>query len=64
MDRTLLEHTEFLKRRIEKLNSRGMQSSLTREQRNTIETEIRAALMALDHYRKALALERQAISEG
>jgi hypothetical protein len=36
---------------------------LTREQRNTIETEIRAALMALDHYRKALALERQAISE-
>jgi hypothetical protein len=36
-----------------------MSNKLTQDQRNQIESEIRAALMALDYYRKALDLEKQ-----
>ena len=35
-----------------------MGNNLTHEQRNQLESEIRAALMALDHYRKALVYEK------
>jgi hypothetical protein len=59
MHRPLREHIEFLQRRLERLNRRSMSSSLTREQLNGFETEIRAAMMALEHYRKALDLEKR-----
>ena len=59
MDRPLRDHIEFLQRRLLRLNKRSMNSSLTREQLNRFEMEIRAAMMALDHYQKALDLEKQ-----
>ena len=59
MDRPLREHVEFLQRRLARLNERGMTSNLNREQLNRLESEVRAALMALEHYRKALDLEKQ-----
>ena len=62
MNRPLREHIEFLKRRVERLNMRGMRNRLTRDQRNGIETEIRAANLALNYYEKALDLERRITS--
>ena len=59
MDRPLREHIDFLQRRVERLSKRSMSNNLTREQCNQLEAEIRAALMALEHYRKALVYEQQ-----
>jgi hypothetical protein len=59
MDKPLREHIEFLQRRLERLSKRSMNDDLTREQVNRIETEIRAANMALNHYQKAFDLEKQ-----
>ncbi len=59
MDKPLREHMQFLQRRLERLNRRSMDSKLSRDQLNRLETEIRAAMIALDHYSKALDLEKQ-----
>jgi hypothetical protein len=58
MDRTLREHIAFLEHRLEQLNTEIMETRHTLEERNLIESEIRAATLALSYYRKALELEK------
>jgi hypothetical protein len=59
MERPVKEHIYFLERRVQKLNRLIMDNTRTQEERNRLESEIRAAQLALDHYRKALEVERQ-----
>jgi len=59
MNRTLSDHISQLKQQIEALGQHIMDNNLSRTQRNRIESEIRAAQTALDHYRSAIALEKQ-----
>lgn len=60
MDRTLRDHIAHLEERIHALNGQLMHDDKgTLMERNRIESEIRAAEMAIDYYRKALELEKQ-----
>jgi hypothetical protein len=57
VDKTLREHISFLEERIVQLNKELMEQARTLEQRNRVETELRAAESAIRHYREALQLE-------
>lgn len=57
MDRPIREHLRALHQRIQELNEKIMENRLTTEERNLVESEIRAAQLALEHFRKALELE-------
>jgi hypothetical protein len=59
MDRTVRDHISFLESRLQELNASLMDGAETLPQRNRLESEIRMAEMALNHYRRALELERQ-----
>jgi hypothetical protein len=59
MDRPLNEHLSFLENRVQTLNRLLMANSQTQAERNRLESEIRAAELALTHYRKAVELEKQ-----
>jgi len=59
MERPVKEHIYVLERRVQKLNRLIMDNRRTQKERNRLESEIRAAQLALDHYRKALELEKQ-----
>lgn len=59
MDRPLREHVSHLEQRPRLLNNQLMEVSRTIVERNRIESEIRAAELALVYYRKALELEKQ-----
>jgi hypothetical protein len=59
MDRTLREHISHLEDRLQSLTSEIMEDERTQVERNRIESEIRAAQLALTYYRRALELERQ-----
>jgi hypothetical protein len=59
MDRPLREHVSHLEQRLRLLNNQLMEASRTIVERNRIESEIRAAELALVYYRKALELEKQ-----
>lgn len=59
MDRTLREHISYLEQRLKKLNQRIMENGRSQIDRNRLESEIRAAELALTYYRKALELERE-----
>jgi hypothetical protein len=59
MDRTLREHVTGLEQRLRALNAQIMENAKSLPERNRIESEIRAAEMALSYYRKALELEQQ-----
>ena len=59
MDRPLSQHISYLEQRLWELHFQVMENARTQAERNQIEAEIRAALMALDYYRKALELEMQ-----
>ena len=62
MDRPLREHIQNLERRIRLLSQQIMDNHRTREDRNRIESELRAAEMALSYYRKAVELEQQVLN--
>jgi hypothetical protein len=59
MDRPIREHLAWLHQLIQELNLKLMENRLNQAQRNHLEGEIRSAQMALEHYRKALELEKQ-----
>jgi hypothetical protein len=59
MNRPLAVHISFLEQTLSSLNKELMEDSRTRVQRNRIESEIRAAELALVYYKKALELEKQ-----
>ena len=57
MDRTVRQHIERLEERQQVLNT-ALMATNTRDQANSIETEIRAVKLALEHYRAALDVEK------
>jgi hypothetical protein len=57
MDRPLSEHIRFLEQQLQLLHRGIMDDGRTIKERNRLESEIRAAQLALEHYKKALALE-------
>jgi hypothetical protein len=59
MDQPLKVHITFLEQRLKTLNEELMETNLMRAERNRIESEIRAAELALVYYRQALELEKQ-----
>lgn len=59
VDKRLREHVSHLEQRLRDLNKQLMEQGRTRVERNRIESEIRAAELALDYYRRAQELERQ-----
>jgi hypothetical protein len=59
MDQTLGEHILYLEKQLHDLNSKLMDEARTRAEHNRLESEIRAAELALVYYRKALELEQQ-----
>jgi hypothetical protein len=59
MDAPLKIHIEFLEQRLNSLSQRLMEPDRTRAERNKVESEIRAAELALVYYKKAFELEKQ-----
>jgi hypothetical protein len=59
MDKALAVHISFLEHSLNSLTKKLMEDSRTRVERNRIESEIRAAELALIYYKKALELEQQ-----
>jgi hypothetical protein len=59
MERRLKEHLAFLELQIQKLDQEIMQNSLTKAERNHLQSEIRAAELALSYYRKAFEIEKK-----
>jgi hypothetical protein len=60
MDITVREHITRLESRIQRLNQEIMENRVSQQERNRLEAEIRAANLALTHYRAALDIESQA----
>ena len=52
------KHIERLQERLERLNREVMRNHLTRQQRNQVEAEIRAATVALAHFHALPAEEK------
>ena len=57
MDHSFKLHIEFIEKQLHLLNQKVMEDELTAQERNRIESEIRAAKLALEHYQKAFVLE-------
>jgi hypothetical protein len=58
MDQTVREHIDRLTIRVQALNEQLMEQGQGVADQNRIESEIRAAQLALDYYRKAIELEK------
>ncbi len=58
MDLTLGQHIRRLPLRLEALSEEIMRPGISLEQRNNIESDIRAINIALEHYRAALDIEQ------
>ena len=59
MDKPVRIHIQELEDRVHHLSVQMMDSAKTQAERNRLETELRVAQQALDHYRTALELERK-----
>lgn len=59
MDLTVREHTRRLQQRLETLNEEIMRRDLSQEQRNRLESDIRAVNLALAYYQSALEVEQR-----
>ena len=59
MDRPLRQHITELERRVQELSEEMMRNQKTRTERNRIESELRVAQQALEHFQQALKLEQQ-----
>jgi hypothetical protein len=64
MDQTLNVHISFLEQKLDDLHKRFLDDARTRVERNRIESDIRAAELALVYYKKALELEQQITSNS
>jgi hypothetical protein len=63
MDQTLNVHISFLEKKLDDLHKEFLDDARTRVERNRIESDIRAAELALVYYKKALELEQQLTSK-
>ena len=61
MEAPLKEHIQRLEMRLEHLSALIMANRITLEERNKIDAEIRAANLALSHYRTAFELEKSVL---
>jgi hypothetical protein len=61
MDITVREHINRLESRIQRLNREIMDNRASKDERNRLEAEIRAATSALTHFRAALEIENQSL---
>ena len=61
MDKTLGIHIAYLEHKLDDLNNELMDEARTHAEHNRLESEIRAAELALVYYRKALELEQRLI---
>jgi hypothetical protein len=59
MDKALGFHISYLEQTLDSLHEKAMDEGRTRAERNRVESEIRAAELALVYYKKALELEQQ-----
>ena len=59
MERSLGEHITELERRIHHISQEIMQNQKTLTERNHLESELRVAQQALEHFLSAVKLERQ-----
>jgi hypothetical protein len=59
MDRPVRDHISHLESRLRELNLKIMENRQSQEERNRLESEIRAVNLALSYYREALNLEKQ-----
>ena len=59
MDKPVRDHIRRLERKIEVLTEEVMRNRLDQSERNHIEAEIRAANLALSHYKSALEIEQR-----
>lgn len=59
MDKPLRQHISELESRVQQLSHEKMLNHKSRMERNRIETELRVAQQALEHYRHAMKLEAQ-----
>jgi len=57
MDKPLLQHIAELERRIHQISHEMMHSQRTRQERNRLESELRVAQQALEHFQQAVKLE-------
>ena len=58
MDRPVGEHIRNLEVKIQALTEQIMQNRLSQKERNDAEAELRAAQLAMTHYKAALELEK------
>ena len=59
MDKPLRQHISELESRVRQLSHEMMLNHKSRTERNRMETELRVAQQALEHYRHAMKLEAQ-----
>jgi hypothetical protein len=59
MDKSLRDHILELAKRLAGFNATLMEKGRTLAERSNIESEIRATQLVLDHYLRALQLERE-----
>jgi hypothetical protein len=59
MDKSVRTHIQELENRIHLLGDHLMEEHKTQTERNRLESELRVAQAALEHYRKALEFERK-----
>jgi hypothetical protein len=59
MDQSLKAHISFLEERLAKLNDKLLNTELNRLEQDRVQSQIRAAELALVYYRQALELEQQ-----
>ena len=59
MDKPLRQHITELERRVQQLSQEMMLNKKTRMERNRLESELRVAQQALEHFQQAVKLEAQ-----
>ena len=64
MEAPLKVHIRNLEQRLQTLTEQLMANRVSREERNRLEAEIRAANLALSYYRTAIELERSVLKQG
>jgi hypothetical protein len=64
MDKPLGAHIAYLEQQLDVLNNKLMDEARSRAEHNRVESEIRAAELALVYYRKALELEQQLTTQA
>ena len=62
MDRTIRQHLQLLEALVLNLSEQSMSNGLSLDERNEIESQIRATRVVIDYYRQALHMEGQLTS--